>query len=256
MRWRAFPDEPSRRRVVLVLTEHDIERCAYEPGAAKTLLVNDQAHILRIPITANVDLPTALRNIQDARLASSGAMLIQSPYDTDRYVEAADAAADFALEKYMIFSMFCKHLGAKAINVEHVTIHTRQGVKRVDVKLARPAIDADVSAEVERSDSFVQRFTLNDKFAGEVADFQSAEQLARRTGLLNDVTMSSLLAMRRDEKNPIKTRSLNVSLSTESATNIRVAACLHIPTWINLAANYKSVFAEQKQYKLAVKVTF
>lgn len=95
-----FPEDPSIRKAVLVLHDHDIERCSYEPGAAQALL-DEEAFVLQFPLRSQGSHPASLQNILDAGLARPGNVLVQSPYDVDSYEEAALAPQRFALAKHM-----------------------------------------------------------------------------------------------------------------------------------------------------------
>ena len=55
----SFPSDPSSRKAVLVLQEHDIEKCAYEPGAAQALL-DEEAYVLQFPLRTQGEIPVAL----------------------------------------------------------------------------------------------------------------------------------------------------------------------------------------------------
>jgi hypothetical protein len=54
-------------------------------------------------------------------LLSPGRALVQSPYQTSRYVNADEAAEQFALDKHFLFSEFCMLLGARSVHVSELT---------------------------------------------------------------------------------------------------------------------------------------
>jgi len=251
----SFPNDPDGRKAILVLHQHDIERCAYEPGAAKSLL-DEEACVLQFPVRPQGEVSQALRNIIDAGLARPGSMLVQSPFDADSYEEASVAPQRFALEKHMCFSILCKHLGAKEVSVEQIELRTRAGKTSVDAKGQRLGGSAHLSTDTEEVDRFRAQMNLRDEFAGGPPDIAAAERLLRRTGLLADPNMRTLLEMRRDGTNQLLTRKLILSLSNEAKSNLNVAGRLKVPTFVTLSVEYDQVIKEQHDYILTVEVKF
>jgi len=251
----SFPNDPSNRKAVLVLQEHDIEKCGYELGAAQALL-DEEAYILQFPLRTQEEPPVALKNIVDAGLARPGNILVQSPYDVDCYEEATLAPQRFALAKHMYFSTLCMHLGAKEVVVEQIDLHTRSGKSTLDVTGARFGASAQVSVEAEELEKFRAHMHLRDEFEGGPSDVTAAERLLRRTGLLADPNMRTLFEMRRDSANQLKSRKLVLSLSSEAKSNLNVVGRLKIPEFIELTTEYDRVVREQQDYTLTILVKF
>lgn len=255
MRLQSFPDDPSRRRVVLVLTQHDIEKSAYENGAARALQ-DEETYVVQFPVAASDDQPLALRNITDSGLATPGRMLVQSPYDPNTYEDASLAAKRFAMDKHMHFSMLCQHLGAKEVLVKQIELKTQTGKSKLDLTAERHGVSAEVGITNEDLDSLRNELSLRQEFHGGSANIDAAEQLLRRTSLLADPGMKTLLELRRDGDNPLKTHEISLSLSSESRKRLEVAARLKIPQFVRLTADYQRVCEEQHEYKLTVVVRF
>jgi len=251
----SFPSDPSRRRAVLVLQEHDIEKCAYEQGTAQALL-DDEAYVLPFPVRTQGEFPVALQNIVRAGLARPGNMLVQSPYDVDSYEEASLAPQRFALAKHCYFSMLCMHLGAKEVVVEQIDLRTRSGKSSLDLKAKKVVAGAELSGHTEDLEKFRAEMNLRDEFEGGPANVAEAERLLRRTGLWGDPNMRTLFEMRRDGANQIKTRTLVLSLSSEAKSNLNVVARLKVPAFVTLSADYQRIVNEQQEYTLTVVVKF
>ncbi len=251
----SFPDDPSSRKAILVLHEHDIEKCTYEPNAAQALL-DEEAYVLPFPLQLHGDAPLALRNIVDAGLVRPGSMLVQSPYDSDSYEEAALAPQRFALAKHMYFSRLCMHLGAKEVVVEQIDLTTRSGKTSLDVKGERHGVGGQVGIRTEELEKFRAHMHLRDEFEGGAANIDAADGLLRRTGLVNDLNLRTLIEMRRDNSNPIKSRKLVLNLSSETKNNLNVVGRLKVPAFIKLSAEYDRVMKEQQDYTLTVVVKF
>ena len=250
-----FPDDPSSRKAILVLQQQDLEKCAYEPGAAQSLL-DEEAYVLQFPVRLAGDMSMALRNIVESNLARPGTMLVQSPFDPDVYEEASLAPQRFALAKHMYFSTLCMCLGAKEVSVEQIDLRTRTGKTSVDVKGERLGTTAQISVEAEELERLRAQMSLRDEFVGGPPDVAAAEQLLRRTGLLADPNMRTLLEMRRDGANQLLTRKLTLSLSSEAKSNFNVVGRLKVPEFVKLTAEYDRILQEQHDYTLTVFVRF
>ncbi|MGK5024871.1 hypothetical protein [Janthinobacterium sp. RB2R34] len=251
----SFPNDPSSRKAILVLQQHDLEKCAYEPGAAQSLF-DEEAYVLQFPVRSQSEVSPALRNIIDSGLARPGSMLVQSPFDADTYEEASLAPQRFALAKHMYFSMLCMYLGATEVSVEQIDLRTRTGKTSVDVRAERLGASGKVSIEAEELERFRAQMNLCDMFTGGTPDILTAEKLLRRTGLLADPNMRTLLEMRRDGMNQLLTRKLTLSLSNEAKSNLNVAGRLKVPEFVTLSVEYDRVIKEQHDYTLTVLVKF
>ncbi|MYM98737.1 hypothetical protein [Duganella vulcania] len=251
----SFPRDPSNRKAILVLQQHDLEKCAYEPGAAQSLF-DEEAYILPFPIRPQGEVSPALRNIIDAGLARPGSMLVQSPFDGDSYEEASLAPQRFALGKHMHFSTLCMYLGAKEVSVEQIDLRTRTGKSSVDLKAERLGATGQLSIEAEELERFRAQMNLCDEFAGSPPDIAAAERLLRRTGLLADPNMCTLLEMRREGMNRLLTRKLTLNLSNEAKSNLNVVGRLKVPKFVTLSVEYERVIKEQHDYTLTVVVKF
>lgn len=251
----SFPVDPARRRAVLVLDRHDMERCAYEPDAGRALL-DEEAHVLVFPVTATNDAPHALQNIVDAGLARPGSVLAQNPYDLDRYEDAALASQRFALSKHLAFSAFCMRLGAKEVVVNQIDVRTRSGKSTFSASGERLGGSAAVDVEQEAFEKFRAQMTVRHEFAGGAANIAEAERFLRSSRLLGDQTMRSLLDMRRQDGNELRTLGLKLQLSSEAKSNLNVVARLKIPAFVKISTEYDRVVREHSEYDLAVTVRF
>lgn len=251
----SFPPDPAQRKVILVLQQHDIEKCAYEPDAAKALL-DDEAYVLQFPIDRTRELPQALEVLVRGGLARPGSVLVQSPFDSDIYEDASLAPQKFALAKHMLFSTLCMHLGAKEVVVEQVDLRTKSGKSTLDVKAERAGIGGQLSIESEELERFRSQMHLRDEFAGGTADLNAAEDLLRRTGLISDPGVRTLVEMRRGGSNPLMKRRLVLSLSSEAKSNLSIVGRIKIPSFVKLSAAYEKVIKEEHEYTLTVVVQF
>lgn len=251
----SFPSDPTNRRAILVLQQHDIEKCSYEPGGAH-LSVDKEAYILQFPVESQGKMPVALQNILDANLARPGSWLIQNPFDLDTYEDALLAPQRYALAKHMNFSTFCMHLGAKEVSVEQLDVRTRTGKKTFDLKGDRAGVEAGLTVESEGLEMLRSEMHLRDEFEGGPPDVAAAEGFLRRKGLWADQSMQTLLEMRRNSGNQLVTRKLALSLSNETKNNLNVAVRLGVPGFLNISGKYDRVFTEMYEYTMTVLVRF
>lgn len=250
-----FPLDPGSRKAVLVLQQHDLEKCTYEPGAAQALL-DDEAFVLQFPIRAENGVPAALQNICDSGLARPGSVLVQSPYDPDIYEDASLAPQRFALAKHMYFSTLCMLLGAKEVSVEQIDLRTRTAKLSVDANGELLGKGAKIGVESEELEKLRTQMHLRDEFSGGPPDVAAAERLLRRIGLWSDPSMRTLVEMRREVGNQLLTRKLTLSLSSESKSNLNVVGRLSLPTFVKFSAEYGRLVKEQYEYTLTALVRF
>lgn len=251
----SFPMDPSRRRVVLVLNKHDIDKCRYEPGAALAL-ANPETYVLQFPITESGCSHTAIQRIVGSGLASPGSVLVQSPFDRDYYENATLAPQRFALAKHLRFSELCMLLGAKEVSVEQIVLRKCSGKTTFDVSAERTGGKARLTVENEDFSQFRSSMHLQDEFQGGRPNIEAAESLLEQAGLGSDNNMRSLVQMRRDESNQLMKRRLVLNLSSEAQSNLNVVGRLKIPAFVQLSAEYDRVIKEQHEYALTVLVRF
>jgi hypothetical protein len=247
-----FPTDPARRRVVVVMRPHDIERCRYEANAGDVLL-DPEVRVVEFPLSWGDDLHPALVHILDADLARPGSILVQNPFDLDEYADASSAPEQFALAKHMHLSEFCMRLGAREVQVEQVVIETAAGRATLDVRT--DTLKSSGTVDQEALTTLRSAMSMHDTFDGGSPDLASAEELLRRKHLLADAAMRSLLRMR-SASNHLRTRELSINLSTEAKGNLNVAGHLTIPEFVDLAADYKRSIDRRTEYTLNATISF
>lgn len=246
-----IPSSASRRRVIAVLDQHEIDDLSLKGDVQ--LLNDPQAHVLAYPLTDSND--PVLNNILDAGLDRPNTILVQSPFDPEKYVDAAEAIDQFALEKHTLLSNFCQLLGAKKISVTQMERVTNGKVQEFSAEAGKLIASGNVQGERTQTDSVSSQINLIDEYPGSEANIEEAELLLRSNRLLGDLNMKSLLQARRASGNPIKRRTLTVNLTTEASKNLKVAGNLNLPE-SNFSAEYKSSIKQDKEYKLTIEVLF
>ena len=248
-----WPNEPHRRRALLVLNEEKIVTLRYEEDGPD-LLRNEEVYIL--PSSLQGSNP-AVQNLIDGGLVRPGAVLIQSPFDKDKYENSTQAVERFALDKHMHFSKLCMYLGAREVIVEQIELKNTEDRKIVSLQggLSMKGT-GDIKIEDEEVASFYDKMTLHDRFQGGLPDVQAAEEHLKRTGLSGDDTMRSLIDLRRNPNNLLSSRELRLNMTSEVKRNFNVLANLNIPAYISLEAGYDRHVREQTEFTLTIKVDF
>jgi hypothetical protein len=250
-----FPIDPYKRKVILVLTQYELEKSRYEPGAANALL-NSEFHVLSFPVLINERTPDVLRDLVTSKIVRPGTILIQNPYDDDNYVEASSAVKKFALEKYFHFCNLCRHLGARQVDILEADNTVRYNETEIGLKIKSNGGSGGLSSESESLESLKAEMELRCTFDGGEPDLDAAQKLLRKKGLLADTGMQSLIDMRTGGSNQLKTRRLILNLANESKSSLKILGHMQVPAYIKVDCDIKSIASEKHDYKLTVEVLF
>lgn len=255
--------DPSARRAILVLDQHDLEKRSYEGDTS----VFQERESLVVPLEEFKIRETniLMQNIWDAGLARSGLVLVQSPFELDVYESIDDAPQKFALAKYMYFSTLCLFLGARKVSVEHVEIRRDSDEIHLDVDggFSFKGVKGKISGSVEQQkfQQFRSGLSLVDEFEGGEPDTEAAEKFLRSKHLITDSNMKTLLEMSRSTNNRIKKRRLVLNLSSESKHNLNIAGRLELelnvlPGGGSAGGSFDRKSTSTNEYILTVEVEF
>ena len=113
------------------------------------------------------------------------------------------------------------------------------------------------SRDSKELESFRSQLTLKDEFEGGEPEVKAATELLQRTGLSGDANMRGLLNIFQGQNIKIKSRTLELNLTTEVHRNLKVLANLKVPKFLaSLEADYDSKVQEQTEYTLNITVNF
>ena len=248
-----WPNEPHRRKTVLVLNQPEIDALEYREGGAE-LLLNEEVHILPSSLKPS---NSVVQGLFDSGLARSGAVLIQSPFDKDVYEDSKQAVERFGLDKHLHFSTLCGLLGARKVTVEQVEHKNAEGKTAFSIEGGVPIMGSgEGKIENEELTSFSNQLNLMDTFAGGSPNVPVAKELLKRTGLLGDANMRSLLEMCQNPNNPLTSRNLRLNMTSEVQRNLNVLARLDILAFLSLETDYNRHVREQTEFTLTIKVKF
>ena len=248
-----WPNEPQCRKTVLVLNQQDIDALRFEEGGAD-LLLNEEVYIL--PSSLKESNPV-VQDLVDSGLVRPGTVLIQSPFDKNRYENSMQAVERFALEKHLHFSTLCMYLGAREVTVEQAKYKYTEDKKIVSIQVDLPMKGSGNSKiEDEELASLCSKMTLHNEFQGGSPDVPAAEEHLKRIGLSGDTVMRALIELRRNPNNLLTSQKLQLDMTSEVKSNFKVLANLNVPAYISLEADRNRHVREQTEFNLTVKVDF
>ena len=255
-----WPAESWRRRMVIVMSHAHLDALEYEKGGGKVLL-NDEVHVVAFPPPHSSAI---LQNL-GPNFVREGVVLVQSPYDEDRYEPLDQAVRLFALEKCMAVFQVCQLLGARKISVSHDYRVTSKSDKKAygsasaTVKGVRAKGRGSYESGVELREEMLVRLT--DTLAGGKADVAAAEELLRAKTLTHDVEMRSLVDFRRYQGNPGTSREIDVEFEREWKQRREMLASLDVDFLkavvpASLKAGYDREFGELTRCRFRLRVDF
>ncbi len=246
------PNQWSRRQGIIILDPDDLDRLYDEGG--KDIIRNREISALITPLDKNNEV---VRNIIDAGLDREGVMLMQNPFYPDRYEEMSKAPQKFALEKYFITSTLCRHLGAKKITIEEIEKRTSSRVQTLKLEGRIAGGSGGITGQKEELDEVLRKLEMYHEFPGGEPNIKEAEDLLRRTRLIHDVELYTLIEMRKGTENRVQTRRLTIDLSDETNNLFQIIGNVSIPQYLTkIKASYKQVNNEKTEYRLTVLVEF
>ena len=251
-----FPEAPEKRRTIVFLNEHEMQKCDYDPEMGQ-LLLDEELFVISFPFTGNqANLPMALQNIKDADLIRSDSVLIQSPFDCDVYEEMRAAPNRYALDKHLYFSTFCQLLGAKEISVKQIQIDTNGKSSKISVDGKRSGAKLNATIENKQAASFQAHLSLIERYAGGLPDIEAASKYLRAKKLSNDPVMRSLLEKRSFSNNSLEEQELVINLSQEVNKNMNIKAQAKFKSFASLKGEYNTESIQKNEYTLTVLVKF
>lgn len=242
---------PRKRKAILVISPHELERLEYTPEANE-LLINEKVHLL---VPSYGDTSDLEEKLDSNGLLEPGNLLIQSPYNNSDYVLLDRASSTFALTKYLHFTTLCGLLGAREVTVEQIEVKTLTGKQIFKGSLGSSYADGKTDVTNRTFEEVRNNIKLQSKFGGSEPNVAEAEAHLLQYQLSNDISMKSLIDQRKG-KNPIKSRELTLSLSEESKRSLQVITDIKIPVYADLQMQIDQVKKEIYEFNLTIRVEF
>ena len=249
---KPWPDEPSRRKIVLVLNQDDIEALRYEDGG-DDLLNNEEVHIL----SSHPSQPgLAVQALIDQGLVMPDTVLVQNPFEKSLYHHEPEAIGQIVQAKWQHFSTLCSLLGASEVKIEDKKKKRIESSSNLSHQIDIGTVgDVETKIKKDNLDSIISGLTLIDTFEGGDPNVQAADEFLQRTGLSGDMSMRGLLDIFQRQSNKIKSRRIELNLTIEAHRNLKVLANLNVPRFLtSLEIDYERKVHEQTEYTLTLAV--
>jgi hypothetical protein len=240
--------------IIFILNNAEIRRLEYDTSGGRNLLSND--NILFLSIDDNK--PSRLiKKLVSGGLYTKGNILAKSPYGADKYEEITNANYAFAVEKYMYFSLFCNLLGAKKVTVQRLDKVSKSGTKSLDLIALISGHSPQISTKDTDLANLQYQIQIEDSFLGSKPALPQAQSFLVKNNLLGDTTMLSLLEIRKQTGNPIKSKKLSLNLSNETKRIFEIVGKIKIPTYLSeFSVRFNSTIHNSVEYMLTLEVKF
>lgn len=259
MKYDVIPAEAWKRQAIYVLDECQFDNAMMSANADE-LCDNEDICVLEYPVRGDSEISQTLREKGNLK---KGAVLIQSPYEKNRYVKFEDAAEQLALDKFMYFSHFCQILGASQVKVliaQRVSKkHKFEARLEGDMLMPTGKGKGKVDLDMQKFQETISQMSFHDEFAGGAPDVRSAEILLANKGLQGDANINSLLLARRHEGNKMLSRKLDINLNEEVQNTLQTVISFNMllpTTALSLKSSFARDVEELYEYRLTVEVKF
>lgn len=201
-----------------------------------------------------------VQTLIDQGVVTSGAVLVQDPFDKSLYYRETEAMEQIALAKLLHFSTLCGHLGAHEVEIKQLTQKKEGRMVSLSFEGGSPIVGSGkLKKEEEELEAFAHQLTLAHEFDGGEPNVQDAAEFLQRTGLSSDNIMKDLLTKAQIQNNRLKSWNITLRLTTEARSNLKVLANIEpqvnkLP--ISLETNYDQKEHKQTEYTLTIAVKF
>lgn len=248
-----FPQDPKRRRALVILSRSDFDGLSHREGGAG-LLYSDESIAVAWPYEVESPVVQALT---ERGLLRAGAVLLQSPFDPNDYVDAADATTEFAIAKHLHFCRVCQHLGARRVKAEQREVITEKGRVVAQLDVAAPVAMGTAKGTDDRYSKFDASLRVEVTADGGEPNIEGALDYVRRYGLGSDRLITDLIESARIKTNRTKSQQLTIQLSTEAKRSLEVATRIAVPAYLTaVEANLKVVREQKSEFSVTVRVDF
>ncbi|MBD2483821.1 hypothetical protein [Planktothrix sp. FACHB-1365] len=253
MGYNSLPQEPEKRRVIMVFSRVDLKDLELE---GSELFRKEQVSLLEASTTENSPLVEKLRG---SGLLNPGSVLIQSPYDPSNYADALDASYAFAQAKCVHFATLCGLLAARKVSVKQMEIQTAESQTIFSGNLNTPYGGGGGEGRRRAWERMKKAVSLEREYGEGEPKLDAARAYLSKHQWLTDAHLNSFLDLR-EAGIPIETENFSVSLTKESEKNLKIVFSLNLPQNIAMNADLKAQFEQIKkesyEFNLDVIVQF
>lgn len=247
---------PERRRSVVILDSGARRTIRRDPDLVD-LLDDPETQFVSIAPEEADDLTELLRTQGLLRL---GTLVVQSPYNPDRYVPLDTALEEFTVEKFLLLAQLAKLLGAKKVTFEDARADSSTAQASGETNVKYSAVEVGTSASRKLESSLRQRLKGEHIFPGGAPDVTAAKKFLADKQLAGDPQLASLIELRSGD-NALLSREIIFNGTRESSGN--VAAALRVRVGLgaklvlgNLAANAHQSSSGTAEVDVSTRIEF
>ena len=254
-----WPLNPAHRKVIFVLSKDDIISLEHNEAGNK-LLMNEEVYIMP---SHSSDPSTAAKNIIAQGLVTAGTVLIQDPFDKNRYHRESESINKIAQRKWLHFSTLCGHLGARRIEIKSIRVQDKNGDFEFKLEGGVPfLVEAHANIQKESTYTFIESMFLDVGFEGGNPDIDAANKFFKNKGLTQENFIETLLNQSQLSNNKQKEFTFKLDLTNEVHQKFKILAgiginkikSLKIP--ISLEGRYTKNTYNKTKYTLSISVKF
>jgi len=251
-----WPLNPAHRKVIFVLSKDDI--IALESNAAgNKLLMNEEVYIM--PSHSSDPSPEE-KNIIAQGLVTAGTVLIQDPFDKNKYHLESESIKQIAQRKWLKFSTLCGHLGARKIEIKSIRVQDENGDFEFDLEGGVPIlVKGQLNTQKKSHYSFLESMFLKVGFEGGNPDIDAANKFIKNNGLTQENFIDALLNQSQLSNNKQKEFTLKLDLTNEVHQKFKILAGISIRNLrvpISLEGRYTKNTYKKTKYTLSISVKF
>lgn len=247
--------QPAQRRILYVL-----DAAAYAAMSGQEIASLERSHALQV--VNLLQLQQAEHDDAALRLAANpaataGALLLQDPFRRDVYLDAAEAERVVALEKAQLLSRVCQCLGARELRFEEFDSDREERRSSASVEGRHGPVRGKAEASSDLEGLREDLMQLNDSYRGSDADPGSARRLVEQHHLVDDVDFHHLIASVEHDRNPLKERTVLVSVNREVVRSLDLLAELGssvLPS--SVMGRYTHSVRQRREIKATYRIRF
>ena len=259
MSYDEIPQEPEKRRVIAIVSRLGLQQLTQvsnektnEGDAARDIFHNEQVCLID---ASTVKSDPLIEKLKGSGLFNPGAVLIQSPYDPSFYANASEASYSFAKAKCILFSTLCGLLAARKVSVKHAEIVTSKSKETLSGGAKTTYGGGSAEAQRVAEEKMRKEISIVREYGQNEPKLDKAKQYMSKYQWLSDDHINSLLELR-DAGVPIEKETYNLSVTSESKTNLNIAFSLNIPTKVDMKVDIQRVKEETFDFSATFEVEF
>jgi len=242
-----LPKDHHKRKVVIVLDKKSMNEIKF--------IENNELRVN--PNICLVLYEDCLKDKMLSNLAKPDAVLIQNPYDTNKYDYVENSLYSYSIDKHTIVSRLFQKLGCKELEITQVDVLDEKKTREIEINAGCPVASVEFESLSIDEKSLCNMVSLMEKYEGCEPQIEYAENLLKEKGLDNDSILGSIIEKRKDCKNKLKEHTLKITLNNEVKNSLELIANINIPIKQSKAESIIKITEEtKKEYRVTYRALF